>query len=77
MIIEDLEFQSSGACFSKLSPGNLMSPKSYFEIKVLRKVGCVLTSTENHFVSKADNFTASFSKLLKLPSFSLMKNKKA
>ena len=27
-------------------PGNLMGPKSYFEIKVSRKVWCVLTSNE-------------------------------
>ena len=39
------------------SPGNLTGSKSYFEIKVLRKVGCVLTSYEIHFVSLADNFT--------------------
>ena len=32
-------------------PGNSMSPKSYFEIKISRKVGCVLTSNEVHFVS--------------------------
>ena len=31
-------------------PGNLTGPKSYFEIKFLRKVGCVLTSNEVHFV---------------------------
>ena len=39
------------------SPGNLTSPKSDFEIKVSRKVGCVLTSNEVHFVSLANNFT--------------------
>ena len=49
-------------------PGNLTGPKSYFEIKVWRKVGRVLTSNEVHFVSLADNFTVPFSKLLKLPS---------
>ena len=49
-------------------PGNLTGPKSYFEIKVSRKVRCVLTSNEAHFVSLADNFTVPFSKLLKLPS---------
>ena len=38
-------------------PGNLTGPKSYFEIKFSRKVGCVLTSNEVHFVSLADNFT--------------------
>ena len=27
-------------------PGNLTGPKTYFEIKVSRKVGCVLTSNE-------------------------------
>ena len=26
-------------------------PKSYFEIKISRKVGCVLTPNEVHFVS--------------------------
>ena len=56
-------------------PGNLTGPKTYFEIKVSRKVGCVLTSNEVHFVSLADNFTVPFSKLLKLPS--LMENKTA
>ena len=49
------------------APGNLTGPKSYFEIKVSRKVGCVLTSNEVHFVSLADNFTVQFSNLLKLP----------
>ena len=57
------------------SPGNLTGPKSYFEIKVSRKVSCVLTSNEAHFVSLANNFTIPFSKLLKLPS--LMENKTA
>ena len=51
------------------SPGNLTGSKSYFEIKVLRKVGCVLTPNEVHFVSLADTFTVPFSKLLKLPSW--------
>ena len=49
-------------------PGNLKGPKSYFEIKVSRKVECVLTSNEVHFVSLADNFTVQFLNLLKLPS---------
>ena len=49
-------------------PGNLTSPKSYFEIKFSRKVGCVLTSNEVHFNSLAENFTVQFSNLLKLPS---------
>ena len=39
------------------SPGNLTGPESYFEIKVSRKVGCVLTSNKAHFVSLADNST--------------------
>ena len=56
-------------------PGNLTGPKSYFEIKFSRKVGCVLTSNEAHFVSLADNFTAQFLNLLKL--LSRMKNKTA
>ena len=38
-------------------PGNLRGPKSYFEIKVSRKVGCVLISNIVYFVSLADNFT--------------------
>ena len=49
-------------------PDNLTGPKSYFEIKISRKVGCVLTSNEVHFVSLADNFIVQFSNLLKLPS---------
>ena len=56
-------------------PGNLTGPKSYFEIKFSRKVGCVLTSNEVHFVSLADNFTVQFSNLLKLSSG--MENKTA
>ena len=56
-------------------PGNLTGPKSYFEIKVSRKVVCVLTSNEVHFVSLADNFTVQFLNLLKLPSG--MENKRA
>ena len=39
------------------SPGNLAGPVSYFEIKFSRKVCCVLTSNEAHFVSLANNFT--------------------
>ena len=57
------------------SHGNLTGPESYFEIKVSRKVGCVLTSNEVHFVSLADNFTVQISKLLKIVS--LMENKPA
>ena len=38
-------------------PGKLTGPISYFEIEVSRKVGCVLTSNEVHFVSLAGNFT--------------------
>ena len=56
-------------------PGKLTGPKSYFEIKFSRKVGCVLTSNEVHFVSLADNFNVQFSNLLKL--LSRMKNKTA
>ena len=55
--------------------GNLTGPKSYFEIKFSRKVGCVLTSNEVRFVSLAENFTVQFSNLLKL--LSRMKNKTA
>ena len=39
-------------------PGKLTGPVSYFEIEVSRKVGCVLTSNEVHFVFLAENFTA-------------------
>ena len=42
------------------SPVNLTGLKSYFdyfEIKVSRKVGCVLTSNKVYRVSLADNFT--------------------
>ena len=49
-------------------PGNLIGPKSYFEIKVSRKVECALTSNEVHFVSFADNFTVQLPNVLKLPS---------
>ena len=50
------------------APGNLMGPKSDFEIKVSRKVGRVVTSNEVRFVSLANNFTVQYSKLLKLLS---------
>ena len=43
-------------------PGKLTGPVSYFEIEVSRKVGCVLTSNEAHFVSLAENFTVNFQK---------------
>ena len=39
-------------------PGKSTGPVSYFEIEVSRKLGCVLTSNEVHFVSLAENFTA-------------------
>ena len=45
-------------------PGNLTGPKSYFEIKVSRKVERVLTSNEVHFVSLAENFTVQLSNVL-------------
>ena len=38
-------------------PGNLTGPKSNFEMKVSRKVRCVLTPNEVLFVSLADNST--------------------
>ena len=66
------DFRTWGPCLE--SPGNLTGPKSYFEIKVSGKVGCVLTSNEFHFVSLADNVTFYFSNLLKLQSE--MENKK-
>ena len=58
-------------------PGNLTGLKSYFEIKVSRKVGCVVTSNGVHFVSLADNVnvTVQFSCLLKISSE--MENKTA
>ena len=68
-----MESQIGGPSLER--PGNLTGPKSYFEIKFLRKVGYVLTSNEVHFVSLADNFTVQFSNLLKL--LSRMKNKTA
>ena len=39
-------------------PGHFTGPKSDFEIKISRKVGCVLNSNKVHFVSLANNFTA-------------------
>ena len=50
-----LSVQSRGLFLE--SPGNLTGPKSYFEIKVSRKVGSVLSSNEVYLVSIADNFT--------------------
>ena len=38
-------------------PGNLTGPKSDFEIKIARKVGCALNSNKIDFVSLANNFT--------------------
>ena len=61
-----------GARFSKDS---VTGPKSYFETKFSRKVGCVLISSDVHFVSLAGNLTVQFSNLLKL--LSRMKNKTA
>ena len=52
-----------------------VGPKSHFEIKVSTIIENVLSSNAVHFVSLLDNFTAPFSKLLKLPS--LMENKTA
>ena len=48
--------------------GNLTDTKSYFEIKVSRKVGYIVTSDEGHFVFVADDFTVQFLKLLKFPA---------
>ena len=56
-------------------PGNLMGPKSDFEIKISREVGCVLNSNKVHFVSLPNNLMVCYSKLLKLPSG--MENKTA
>ena len=61
-----------GARFSK---DPVTGPKSYFEIKVSRKVMFVMTSNEAHFVSLANNFIVQFSNLLKLSSG--MENKTA
>ena len=50
-------------CYSKTGspfferPGNLTGPKSDFEIKISRKVGCVLISNKVHCVSLANKFT--------------------
>ena len=66
------EYRPRGSFFE--TPGNLTGPKSYFEIKVSKKVGCVLTCNEVHFVSLAHNFTVLFSNLWKLPPG--MENKK-
>ena len=38
-------------------PGKLTGPVSSFVIEASRKVGCVRTSNEVHFVSLANNFT--------------------
>ena len=43
-------------------PGKLTGPVSYVEIEVSRKVGCLLTYNEVHFVSLAENFTVNFQK---------------
>ena len=43
-------------------PGKLTGPVSYFEIEVSRKVVCVLTTNEVHFVSLAENLTVNFQK---------------
>ena len=48
-------FQARGPFLER--PGNLTGPKSDFEIKISRKVGCVLNSNKAHFVSLANNFT--------------------
>ena len=40
-----------------LKSPNLTGPKSDFEIKVSRKVECVLASNEVHFVSLVNTFT--------------------
>ena len=37
---------------------NVTGPKAHFKIKVSRKLGCVLTSNEFHFVSLANSYTA-------------------
>ena len=47
---------------------NLTGPKSYFEIKVSRKVGCVLTSNKVYFVYLPDDVSIRLSKFLKLPA---------
>ena len=43
-------------------PDKLTGPISHFEIEVSRKVGCVVTSYEVHFVSLTENFTVNFQK---------------
>ena len=82
--LPDFPFTKSKTCTKTRGPflkrpGKLTGPVSYFEIEVSRKVGCVLTSNEVHFVSLAENFTVYSStvvfKSLKLPSG--MENKTA
>ena len=53
--VQALIFLSRGPFLERT--GNLTGPKSYFETKVSRKVGCVLTSNEVHFLSLANYFT--------------------
>ena len=48
-------------------PGKLTGPVSYFEIEVSRKVGCVLTSNEVHFVSLAENLNCIIFKSFETP----------
>ena len=49
-------------------PDNLTGPESDFDIKISRKVGCVLNANKVDFVSLANNFTVKHSKLLKILS---------
>ena len=55
MVIQFPLFVSWGPFLER--PDKLTGPVSNFEIEVSRKVGCVLTSNEVHFVSLAENFT--------------------
>ena len=65
--IKSINYTSSDLVFTMITirsrgpfleiPGKLTGPVSCFEIEVSRKVGCVLTSNEVHFVSLTENFT--------------------
>ena len=67
------ELRETGARFSK-DPVTKRA-RNHILKSVSRKVGCVLTSHEVHFVYLSDNFTVQFLNLLKVPSG--MENKTA
>ena len=55
LVIKIIKLMDQGPFLER--PGKLTGPVSYFEVKVSRKLGCVLASNEVHFVSLAENFT--------------------